>query len=303
MTATGPADDSWLDDDFRGDYAAAAASQRRLASAMRRPVVESRFIKQQRTAAAAMSEDRRAAAGSARHDRAVKELLAKQAREKEKEDFLLTMRSQKAAAEASDREAGVHRKKKRLDQLEPWERRDMLRNETLARKAKGREERSYRRAMAAQEAARAASVAEAAAKARATRRAARLAAQAEEAEGARRAAVRQADAAELEEALQATGQAHHLGWVRGLSPAARAAWGQPFVSLHVVCDGTRASTAPLARLLASLRAADYLEDEVSARVGVCVCVSRLVRARRACDQWYCVWLSGVACAWHAARVC
>ena len=160
------------------------------------------------------------------------------------------------------------RKRKAVESLEWWEKRSLARNDTLARKAKAKEHRAFLRAMEALDEAKAEALRfkEEELEAARERERERVAAKKLEAQRAKRVRVaRGGDWPSVERALIRSGQAQHLAWARGLAPAARGAWGAPWFVLHVIADASRASTAPLERLLSSLGRADYLEDEVELR--------------------------------------
>jgi hypothetical protein len=227
------------------------------------------YLRTQRTAAKPASEAHRAEAAQLRRDQALHEHRLRAAKRQIAEADVAAKRAQAEADQRSgerQKQEKRTRRKGRVLELGGWGKRELARNATRARKAAAKEQHQYRQSLSRQYSAKQAALA--------AKRAARVAA-AESARAAQRAVGVEAlqrqerrvrDAVGLEAALaQTTNGRLHLAWVQQLSRAARQAWGVPSMSLHVICDASRPSTAPLQRLLASLAAADYLEDEVSAR--------------------------------------
>jgi hypothetical protein len=225
----------------------------------------SAYMRSQRVAAKSASEVHRTEAAEQRREKALQEQRMTAAKRRAAEADIAKKRAQ---AEA-DRQSGERsrqekraRRKGKVFELEGWEKRELKRNATLARKAMAKEQHRYEKMLHRQYLdkqaalkAKCAMRAEAASVVLAGRRAAGV-----EALGRQQRRVR--NAANLEESLAQTAEHEHLAWVRQLTRAAHRKWGVPAISLHVVCDANRPSVMPLQRLLASLSAAHYLEDEV-----------------------------------------
>jgi len=229
----------------------------------------SAYMRTQRAAAKSASEAHRAEAAELRREKLVQEQRTIAAKRQIAEVDLAKKRAQAEADRQSgerNRQERRARRKGKVLELAGWEKRELKRNATLARKAIAKEQHRYdkmlhRQYLDKQAAlkAKCAMRAEAVSATLAKKRAAGL-------EALERQQRRVRNAANLEESLAQTAEREHLDWVRQLTPTARRKWGVPAVSLHVVCDANRPSTMPLQRLLASLSAASYLEDEVRASI-------------------------------------
>jgi hypothetical protein len=238
------------------------------------------WLRTQSREAAEMSSARKAAFEENRRQELLAGLAEKKRRKEEKVKLDIERSSALVAKLAPDAEKKRRRKEHRIKQgkrrrfskesdepeidltFTEWDLKQLKRNETLKAKQRRKEQSEYVKAMEKlDEEKRAVLEAKnrnALAKADARRRDNRAAA----AEAIRRKNLRQESTSDVEQALGATGQRGHLGWVGRLSPESRASWGSPWVSLHVIADVGRAGTSGLERLLASLKQADYLEDEV-----------------------------------------
>lgn len=227
------------------------------------------YMRTQRAAAKSASEVHRVEAAELRREKALQEQRMIAAKRQIAEADLAKKRVQAEADRQSgerNRQERRERRKGKVLELAGWEKRELKRNATLARKAIVKEQHRYDKMLHRQYLDK-----QAALKAKCAMRAETVSAvlakkRAAGVEALERQQRRVHNAANLEESLAQTAEHEHLDWVRQLPPTARRKWGVPAVSLHVVCDANRPSIMPLQRLLASLSAVNYLEDEVRASI-------------------------------------